>query len=439
MFNKKKKKKTSLGRVGRVEREQRYRTIVRFTTITVVGLVVLVTIIGILYNKVIVPSRPIVTVNGQEILTQDFQRRVKLQRDQLVNEYALYYQIAQSITDTTQQQQYISYLSQIEAELEQETIGTNTINQMIDEIFIVKEAEARGITVTDQEVNDFYYGLFGYYPDGAPTSTPTTVMLPTSTMSATQYALITPTPEVTPTATEDTTTDGATPTDEATAVEATPTEAAVDTEPTATPTEVPLPTSVTLDEFNTSNATYLDNLKGYDVSEAFMKNLVRVTLFRNKLMAEIEKGITPEQEEVWARHILVDDEATAQTVLDELNNGGDFGDLAIKYSTGTSASNGGDLGWFGRGTMVQEFEDAAFSGNVGDIIGPVETTYGFHIIQILGKEMRQVDATTLNSMVNTALTDILDQYIANSDIVYANNWVKFTPTEPSIYSVLGTN
>ncbi|MCB2179770.1 peptidylprolyl isomerase [bacterium] len=426
MFNKKKNKKTALGRVGRVEREQRYRQITQISTITVVGLVVLVTIFGFVYNKIIVPGQPIVTINGEEILTRDFQRRVKLQRDQLIQEYSLYYQIALSISDTTQQQQYLSYLSQIEAELEQETIGNTIMNQMIDEKFIVKEAESRGITVSDQEVNDYYYGLFGYYPDGAPTSTPTTEMLPTSTLSATQLALITPTPEVTPTATDEVTTDEATPTEETAAEE-------------VTPTEIPLPTSVSLDDFNTSNETYLEGLKNYDVDEAFMKDLVRVTLYRDKLMAEIKKGISPEEEQVWARHILVEDEETALQILDELNNGGDFGDLAIKYSTGSSASAGGNLGWFGRGTMVQEFEDAAFSGEVGDIVGPVQTTYGFHIIQILGKEMRQVDDTTLASMVNAALTDILDQDIANADIVYANNWINRTPTDPSIYDILGTN
>lgn len=427
MFNKKKKNKTSLGRVGRVEREQRYRKIVQYTTISIVGLVVLVTIIGIVYNKLVVPSRPIVTVNGQEILTQDFQRRVKLQRDQLVNEYALYYQIALSITDATQQQQYLSYLSEIEAELEQETIGTTVLTQMIDEIFILEEAEARGITVTDQEVDEYYNSLFGYFPNGAPTRTPTTVVLPTSTLSETQYALVTPTPEVTPTPAEDTTSEDAAPTE------------AAESEPTAVPTEAPLPTSVTEEEYNDSNATYLDGLKGYDVDEAFMRDLVRITLYRDKLMAEIKKGINPEEEQVWARHILVDDEETAQVVLDELENGGEFGDLAIKYSTGSSAPNGGDLGWFGRNVMVQEFEEAAFSGEVGDIIGPAETTYGFHIIQILGKEMRQVDDATLTSLVNVALSEILDGYHSNADIVYEDNWINRTPTEPSIYSVLGTS
>ncbi len=422
MLNKNKKKKTPLGRVGRVEREQRYRKIVRITTIAVVSLVVLVTVIGLVYNALIIPSKTIVTVNGVEIVTKDFQSRVKLQRDQLVSQYNLYYQIALNITDTTQQQSYLSYLSTIESQLEPDVIGETILNQMIDEVFIQEEAAARGITVTDQEVDDYFTSLFNYYPNGVPTSTPTMEVLPTSTLSATQYALVTATPE--PTVAESTDT----------AEEVTPT-----TEVAAT--EVPLPTSVTEDEYQTTLSEYLTRIKDYDVDEAFMKNMVRIQILRDKLSAEVQKGITPEEEQVWARHILVDDEATAQDLIEQLQNGADFGDLASVYSTDTSSGvNGGDLGWFGRGVMITEFEDAAFSGEIGDIVGPVQTTYGYHIIQILGKEMRPVSQTTLDSLVNIAITEILNEDKTNADIVFLeDNWIKYTPTEPSVISVLGTN
>lgn len=421
MFNKKKKKKTSLGRVGRVEREQQYRTMVRITTIVVVSLVVVVTVGGLIYNNLIIPSKTIVSVDGEEFSTEYFQKRVKLERDRLVNQYNMYYSIAVNITDTTQQQSYLSYLSQIESQLAPDVVGQSVMNQMIDEVFIQREAAARGISVSDQEVDDYFYSLFGYYPNGVPTSTPTTEVLPTSTLSATQYALVTPTPE--PTAAEAT----------ETAVDVTPTTA-------VEPTAVPLPTSITEEDYTTQSSDYLANLKSYGIDEAFMKDLVRIQLFRDKLNADIQKGITPEEEQVWARHILVDDEATALDLLDQLQNGADFGDLAREYSTGPSGPNGGDLGWFGPGQMIAEFEDAAFSGEVGDIIGPVQTTYGYHIIQILGKEMRPVSSTTMDSLVYTALTDILNEYKTNADIVFpSENWINYTPTEPNVISVLGSS
>jgi parvulin-like peptidyl-prolyl isomerase len=101
-------------------------------------------------------------------------------------------------------------------------------------------------------------------------------------------------------------------------------------------------------------------------------------------------------EQVHAQHILVADEATAQQVLDELNAGATFEDLAKKYSTDTSNNqNGGDLDWFPRGVMAQPFEDAAFSAEVGSVVGPVQTDYGYHIIKVLGKETRPLTGDML--------------------------------------------
>jgi parvulin-like peptidyl-prolyl isomerase len=426
---KKSKKKTPLGRVGRVEREQRYRKIVQITTITVVSLVVVVTIVGLVINSLIVPSRPIVTVNGQEILTKDFQRRVQLDRDRLVNEYNLYQNFALSIQDPTQQQQYLSYLSQIEAQLEPAVIGESVMNQMIDEIFIQEEAASRGIEVNQQEVDDYFNSLFGYYPDGYPTPTPTSEILPTSTLSETQLALITPTPLSEPTESPDDVEDtGDDPTEEP--VEAPPEES------TAAPTDIPLPTSVSQEEYQTSKSEYLDRIKDYDVDENFVRNLVHIQLLREKLNADIAEGINPEEEQVWARHILLENEDTAQDLLDQLDEGADFGDLAREFSTGPSGPSGGDLGWFAQGQMVEPFEEAAFAAEVGEIVGPVETQFGFHIIQILGREMRPVDQATLDQFVFTVLSDLLNEYKTDAEIEFAENWIRHTPTEPSVISVL---
>ena len=83
-----------------------------------------------------------------------------------------------------------------------------------------------------------------------------------------------------------------------------------------------------------------------------------------------------------ASHILVDKFGKADEVLKELQNGADFSDLAKKYSTCPSRKKGGDLGEFGKGQMVKEFETAAFKLNVGEItVQPVKTKFGYHIIK----------------------------------------------------------
>jgi peptidyl-prolyl cis-trans isomerase D len=109
---------------------------------------------------------------------------------------------------------------------------------------------------------------------------------------------------------------------------------------------------------------------------------------------EIEAASTdvPDQEQVRARHILIrveEDEAEsarkAEDLLAQLRRGADFAELAREHSDDTSAAKGGDLGFFTRGQMVPEFEQAAFALGEGEISGLVRTPFGFHIIQTLEK------------------------------------------------------
>ena len=85
---------------------------------------------------------------------------------------------------------------------------------------------------------------------------------------------------------------------------------------------------------------------------------------------------------VRASHILVKTEAEAKAVLGNLRAGDDFAIVAKKFSTCPSGKKGGDLGWFGKGMMVKEFEDAAFKAKVGEIVGPVKTKFGYHLIKV---------------------------------------------------------
>ncbi|UCE44842.1 MAG: peptidyl-prolyl cis-trans isomerase [Methanobacteriota archaeon] len=84
-----------------------------------------------------------------------------------------------------------------------------------------------------------------------------------------------------------------------------------------------------------------------------------------------------------AAHILLKDESKANELLAMAKSGQDFAALARTHSECPSARNGGSLGWFSRGQMVKEFENAAFSGSKGDIVGPVRTQFGWHLIKIV--------------------------------------------------------
>ena len=87
-----------------------------------------------------------------------------------------------------------------------------------------------------------------------------------------------------------------------------------------------------------------------------------------------------------ASHILVKDYDSARKLYQEIRKGARFEDIARKHSTCPSKPSGGDLGWFGPGKMVKEFEDACRKTGVGTVTDPVRTQFGYHLIKVTGKK-----------------------------------------------------
>lgn len=132
----------------------------------------------------------------------------------------------------------------------------------------------------------------------------------------------------------------------------------------------------------------------------------------------------PPQDQVKARHILVESEEEAQSVIDELDAGGDFAALAEERSIGPSAQTGGDLGWFGQADMVEPFGEAAFSLEPGSYTAePVETQFGWHVI--LTEETRTQEAPALEEvrgqleqqLTRSIVQEIVADLEADADIV----------------------
>ncbi len=86
-----------------------------------------------------------------------------------------------------------------------------------------------------------------------------------------------------------------------------------------------------------------------------------------------------------ARHILVDSEEKCQELKTEIESGGDFAEVAKAHSTCPSGKSGGNLGEFGPGQMVKEFDQVVFSGEVGVVHGPVKTQFGYHLLEITNR------------------------------------------------------
>lgn len=116
----------------------------------------------------------------------------------------------------------------------------------------------------------------------------------------------------------------------------------------------------------------------------FRKHVVdAVTEEEVKARYETEIAALPTQEEVNARHILVKTEDEAKAIISELDAGKDFAELAIAKSEDSNKSDGGDLGWFTKGRMVPEFEEAAFALEKGAYTkAPVKSQFGYHVIKL---------------------------------------------------------
>ncbi|MGQ9568046.1 MAG: peptidylprolyl isomerase [Anaerolineae bacterium] len=180
-------------------------------------------------------------------------------------------------------------------------------------------------------------------------------------------------------------------------------------------------------------AAWEDFLKEYGLSEAYFRRLVEDSL----LVESLEEKLAParEAEQVHVRHILVESEEKAQEVLAKLQAGEDFATLAAGYSTDPgSKDEGGDLGWFPRGVMVQEFEDAAFSAPVGEVSGPVQTSFGYHILEVLERGMRELDEEGWAQAKEQAFQDWFTAEHQKADIVYLVHFVpeaELTPEAPA--------
>ena len=152
-------------------------------------------------------------------------------------------------------------------------------------------------------------------------------------------------------------------------------------------------------------------LKQQGLTEQDVQNILRQQIILSKAVApqvhvsdadvkaffDKNRAMFDKPEQVRARHILVADQKTAQTVLAKLKAGGSWDALAKQYSTDPSTKDkGGELGFFGKGQMVPQFQDAAFNAKVGQIVGPVKSPFGYHVIQTEEKK-----AATKATLANT--------------------------------------
>jgi peptidyl-prolyl cis-trans isomerase C len=192
-----------------------------------------------------------------------------------------------------------------------------------------------------------------------------------------------------------------------------------------------------LDEMISGELLALDALsQGYDKEEdylAIVEEAKRGLLQRfavNKLFSSIE--VTTEEakayfdensdefntpEQASAKHILVDSEEKCQSIKDEIAAGKSFEEAALEHSSCPSKERGGDLGTFGKGQMVKEFEEATFGATIGEVVGPVKTQFGYHLICVDSIEAEGTENfEAVQDMIKNQLAQAKQQQVYESKI-----------------------
>ena len=454
----------------RREQEEKQTKMLRIGGMIVAGIVVFCMIAGIIIGIINKPSRKVVATVGDEKITLDeFQSAVRLQRSNINNNYQymkqLYSMFGMEMDANTKE----SYAMQM-SESYKGLLGQSVLSNMINQRVMAYGAAKEGITVSDEEVEAQYKGMFGYYPNGTPTAAPTDEPFEaTPTVTDEQLAILRYTETPLPTEIPAEETEGSADTAEETtaetveeaveetvenvegaveetveqvenAVEETVSEAedlASETvekveealsEPTSEPTIAPTPTVYSEDMFKQYESVYFAN--NFYYSKDFFKNELRYELLQNKVQENLKAGIARTADMVWARHILVETEEEAKAALDRINAGEEWADVCAEVSTDSTAAKGGDLGWFTEGTMVPAFNDAAFSQEVGTISDPVQSDFGWHLIQVIGHEERPLTSSQYNTAVETAYQNWLDGYSSQMNITM-ESVTDVTPTDPA--------
>lgn len=328
-------------------------------------------------TRVVQPVEPVAIVNGDEILTREFRGRVRLIQYNLLQQYQSIQQIMDLVADNPQAlATYQTQLDNVAQQLGNPTfVGTTMLQALIEERLIEHEAAERGIEVSEADIDAWLEESFGFTGDPTP-------IVATATLV----------PDATP-------------------------------GPTVTP--------YTRELYERALEAYLTNVGRYGVEEEALRADVRARLLRERLLETFEEEVPMEQEQVHARHILVNDEGTAQEVLDQLEAAEDWNELAVEYSIDASnREQGGDLGWFSRGRMVEPFEQAAFEAEVGEIVGPVQTDFGWHLIEVLGHEQRELEPSAYEQALARHLDEWLAEQSEAAEIEIFDYWPDRVPSPP---------
>ena len=410
----------------------------------------LAVLVGVVYQFLFLPSAEVAKVGDVSIAASQFWKRVKFEQNSLTNQLIRYQELEQQFSQQFGQGVFATQISQLQSTLGSPfALGQQALNNMLEDLILQKEASARGIVVSDEEVENALREELAN-SSGLVTEPQATATAQAGLDATATAAVWTPTPLPT--------VDPSAP----------PVTATVPTPPVPPPPSIITETTY-LERLGNLQKS-IDQIAGMTLDE--YRQIVRSRLLREKLQELIaDENVETTEEAVRARHILLsvreptpeptalpdatptptatalpegaptpeptpaprsqeETLALANELYQQLMDGADFAQLASEYSDDPgSAASDGDLGWFGRGRMVAPFEEAAFSLAIDAISQPVESSFGYHIIQVLERDnARPKDAATLDQERSQAFQSWLTEQLASEEIERPSNLMGLLPT-----------
>jgi parvulin-like peptidyl-prolyl isomerase len=311
-------------------------------------------------------------VGGDPISTTLFQQRVRLARWTTAQQLL---QVMQTYGPNALTDPGSPYNGQYKNLNDSVTFAQQVLNSLITVKLVQREAAARGITVTDDDVQNQINAFFGYAPNATPQP---------------------PQPGETP-------------------------------QPSLNPTEMAQAFQEERDNYF-GQAGDIARMGQAEVIATFAEQALQI-----KVYEALTKNVPTQGQQVKVRHILVDSLEKANALLAQIQGGASFADVAKANSQdATSAANGGDLGWSPHGVYFPEFEDAIWKVAPGTLIGPIKTPVGFHLILVEGREVRPLTEADLIRERDAVYRQWLQQARDRANVQIVDNWQALIPAEPTL-------
>ncbi len=398
---------------------------IRIGVAIVGGLLLLVFLAAAINELVVAPNRPVAIVNEEEISLKDWQARVRFERAQRIILLENQLEAFQGNVGVVQQFAGQAINDLLQAEL----LGQNTLNQMIDEVVIRQAAEARGITVTDADVDAEIGPTFNYFDGGLPTPAPTAT------------ATVEPTPSVTPI----------------------PTAVITDVLPTSTPfptatlgptgTPAPTATPVSAESFQEEFGGLVAQFEDLGVSEDQYREIVRNQIYRERLIEALaEEGELAEDAEQVSFFVLqfdTEEEANESAAVidssDYLSVWNEIRSLPADPTSGSRAQ-ASEVLWRTEDAVSASFgaevTETAFALPVGEPSGVISRTVDaettlYYLIEVTGREVRPLSASELQTKQLENLAAFIDAQLTGNLTLTEYDRGR-TPTTPVLDPVFTT-